>query len=448
MSRVRCTLALSFLLVLASSAPAWAQQKIPVSKFMPSRACMCHNDRINEWGKSMHAQAVLDPLYRAKRADADKATGGALSPFCDACHSPIAVMGGQAAAIDKASEQAKESVTCDFCHQVSGTRPKLGTSSYVVSPDGTKRAQIKDPVAYVHKAQYSKHHESAEFCGMCHNVDHPVNGMHLEATYSEWKASGWAKQGVTCQDCHMTPGPGVTKPNPGKAAIASPDRPHIYTMTFAGGNVALGDSAKAEANLKAAAELKLEVPEVVAAGSKAKAKATITNVGAGHHLPTGLTEVRQMWLEVKAIDGVGKELLSKKKVFATELKDAKGNHPVELWDAVGIYSDVRIPAGKSDVTEAEFDMPASGPVKVTAALYYRSASEEMAKKAKVDVPTTTMASTETAVYATAAEAAKGKSGPARSQGCLGMVLLPVMGLMGVGLASRRRRIIPGEDSGV
>lgn len=448
MSRVRGTLALSLLLVLAASVPAWGQQKIPVSEFKPSRACMCHNDRINEWGKSMHAQAVLDPLYRAKRADADKATDGALSPFCDACHSPVAVMGGQAADIGKASEQAQESVTCDFCHQVSSSRPKLGNSSYVVSPDGTKRAQIKDPVAYVHKAEYSKHHESAEFCGMCHNVDHPVNGMHLEATYTEWKASGWAKQGVTCQDCHMTPGPGVTKPNPGRAAIASPDRPHIYTMTFAGGNTALGDSAKAEANLKAAAELELEVPEVVAVGTKAKAKATITNVGAGHHLPTGLTEVRQMWLEVKATDGAGKELLSKKKVFATELKDAKGNHPVELWDAVGIYSDVRIPAGKSDVTEAEFDMPASGPVTVTAALYYRSASEEMAKKAKVDVPTTTMASTQTAVYATAAEAAKGKSGPAKSQGCLGMVLLPAMGLMCAGLLSRRWRVIPGLERGL
>lgn len=446
MSRVRCTLALSLFLVLSASAPAWARQDIPVTAFMPSRACMCHNDRINEWGKSMHAQAIVDPLYRYKRAQADKATGGALSPFCDACHSPIAVMGGQATDISKASEQAKESVTCDFCHQVTGTKPKLGNSSYVVTPDGTKRAQIKDPVAYVHKAEYSAHHESAEFCGMCHDVDHPLNGLHLEATYSEWKASGWAKQGVTCQDCHMTPGPGVTKPNPGKAAVASPERPHIYSMTFAGGNVGLGDAAKAEANLKAAAELRLDVPEVVAAGTRAKAKATITNVGAGHHLPTGLTEVRQMWLEIRAVDAAGKELLSEKKTFGTELEDANGEHPVELWDAVGIHSDVRIPAGKSDVTRAEFDMPAAGQVKLSAALYYRSAPEEMAKAAKVVLPTTTMASTETVVYTTADEAAKAKSGGAESRGCFGALLLPGVGLMCVGLASRRRATRAGEGS--
>lgn len=448
MSRYGRTLALSLLLVLAASSPAWAQQKIPVAKFMPSRACMCHNDRINEWGKSMHSQAIEDPLFRYKRAQADKATGGALSPFCDACHAPIAVMGGQAANISKASEQAKESVTCDFCHQVTGTKKPPGNSSYIVTPDRTKRAQIKDPVAYVHKAEYSKHHESAEFCGMCHDVNHPGNGMHLEATYSEWKASGWAKQGVTCQDCHMTPGPGVTRPNPGRAAVASPERPHIYTMTFAGGNVALGDAARAEANLKAAAELQLEAPEVVSAGTKAKAKATITNVGAGHHLPTGLTEVRQMWLEVKAVDAAGKELLSKRRMFGTELKDAEGNHPVELWDAVGIYSDVRIPAGKSDVTDYEFDMPAAGPVNVTAALYYRSVSEEMAKKAKVQVPTTTMASTETVVYTTSAEAAKAKSDGAKSQGCLGMVLLPAVGLMGAGVVLGRRGTIRRRMPGV
>ena len=62
---------------------------------------------------------------------------------------------------------------------------------------------------------------------------------------------------------------------------------------------------------------------------------TITNVGAGHYLPTGLTEVRQMWLQVVAVDENGKETELGKRVFGTELKDKNGKYPVELWDAVG-----------------------------------------------------------------------------------------------------------------
>ena len=99
---------------------------------------------------------------------------------------------------------------------------------------------------------------------MCHDVRHPVNNMHLEATYTEWKDGPYADEGVTCQDCHMTPGPGVTKPNPGQVAVRGPQRDHMYTMTFAGGNVGLGEASRAEANLKAAAKLELDVPDVVA----------------------------------------------------------------------------------------------------------------------------------------------------------------------------------------
>lgn len=390
----------------AAGAAAWALPSVPSSKFEPAEGCGCHAALYDQWQASMHAKALTDPLYLYKLEEAIKATDGALGPFCNGCHAPVAVMAGELSGTDlsKVSAQGKEGVGCDLCHQVVGTEGKLGNTSIKIQPDGVKRAQLKDAMSPAHATAYSAFHESAEFCGNCHNVDHPVNGMHLEMTYTEWKNGPYAKEGIVCQDCHMTPGPGVTKPNPGKAAAGGPERPHIYTMTFAGGNVGLGDAERAEERLKAAAEITIDVPEIVEPGASAKATVTVTNVGAGHYLPTGLTEVRQMWLVVEAVDSSGKTVASTRHDFGTILKDAKGNHPVELWDAVAFHSDDRIPPKGSSVDEVAFTMPQTA-VTIRAALYYRSAPEEMAKKAGVDIPITEMAKAEHVVYTSAEEKA-------------------------------------------
>ena len=377
-----------------------ALPEIPSDRFESSQGCGCHAGLLGQWRVSMHAKALTDPLYLLKLKEGDEATDGALGPFCNGCHSPIAVMAGELVGIDqsKVSAAGLEGLTCDFCHQVTGTDGPLGNTSVAITGDGTKRAQLTDPMA-PHAAAYSAFHDTAEYCGNCHNVDHPGNGMHLEATYSEWKAGPYAAEGVKCQDCHMTPGPGVIEPNPGKAAGSGPARPHIYTMTFAGGNVGLGDAALAEERLKAAATLEVELPEIVETGQVAM-KTTITNVGAGHYLPTGLTEVRQMWLEVVATDADGTELLRERRDFGSVLKDAEGKYPVELWEAVAFHSDDRIPPRESTSNEYAFAM-GTGPVTVEATLSYRSCSEEMAEKAGVEIPTTIMASVKRQVFTSA-----------------------------------------------
>ncbi|MHB8964448.1 MAG: multiheme c-type cytochrome, partial [Coriobacteriia bacterium] len=390
---------LACMLVIVWAASAAALPSLASDKFSPAVGCGCHAALLDQWQSSMHSKAITDPLYLYKMGEADKATNGALGPFCNGCHSPIAVMSGELQGTDqsKVSEVGMQGVSCDFCHQVVGTEGTLGNTSVKLDANGTKRAQLEDAVSPSHETAFSGFHQTAEFCGNCHNVDHPVNGMHLEMTYSEWKASPYADEGIVCQDCHMTPGPGVTKPNPGKAAAMGPEREHLYTMTFAGGNVALGDAARAEENLKAAATLELALEDVIEPGSPVALTTTITNVGAGHYLPTGLTEVRQMWLEVKATDEAGTELLAERRDFGTVLKDKAGKFPVELWEAEGIQSDDRIAPREAAVNDYEFAMP-DGPVTVTVTLNYRSASEEFAKAAGVELPTVVMASVTKTVY--------------------------------------------------
>lgn len=386
------------MVALAFVASAAALPKVPVDKFEPVENCGCHAAFMETWNESMHAKALIDPLYRYKLDEANKATDGAIGPFCEACHGAVAVMAGLSGAPDKMPPQARQGVTCDLCHQVIGTSEPLGNTSLKVKPDGPKRAQFRDAKSPYHKTVYSQFHETAEFCGMCHNVNHPGNGMHLEATYTEWKNGPYAAQGTVCQDCHMTPGPGVVKPYPGSAAAGGPQRDHIYIMTFAGGNVGLGDAERAEERLKAAATLEMELPDIFAPGTVQPGRVTITNSGAGHYLPTGLTEIRRMLLEVVATDSSGAENVIGTHEFGSVLKDEKGNAPAELWEAVAFSSDDRIPPKESVTDTFDVLMPEDGSVTVTARLTYRSAPEEMAEAAGVEIPTTLMASTAMTAY--------------------------------------------------
>lgn len=432
-SRLVATAALAVALLVPGVAAAIPS--VPSTRFSKAEGCGCHAALLEQWSKTMHSQALSDPLYLAKLDAANRATDGGIGKFCEDCHGPVAAMAGMTGKGARPRDAvAAEGVACDPCHQFTGTAHPPANASWAIQPDGTKRAQLEDASSPAHATAYSAYHESAEFCGACHNVNHPVNGLPLEATYTEWKASPYAAQGVTCQDCHMTPGAGPTKPNPGKAAAFGPDRAHIYTMTFAGGNVALGDAELATERLRGAATLELEATEFVEAGGEGVVRVTVTNSGAGHYLPTGLTEIRECWLQVKVATPDGASLVDERRDFHTVLKDAKGRGPVDLWDAAGVLADTRIPPKESKVFDFDFRMPeGASKLDVAAALYYSSAPEELAKKAEVEVPTTEMARLDRAVFSSeeAAAAEATRHLPAPQQGATPTVIL-VLGLAALG----------------
>jgi len=392
----------------AASVPVKPGAATP-SQFVSAQGCRCHGSLVAEWQASMHSKALEDPLFTTKVAEGDKATGNNLGPFCRRCHAPVANMTGEDNSASMSPASA-EGITCTFCHQITSVAKPVGNVSQLIEANGVYRGQIEDPQS-PHEPVYSALHKTSEVCGGCHNVMHPVNGMHLESTYAEWQKSPQAKQGIQCQDCHMSETPPTVGPSTGSAASGAATRPNIYHMTFAGAQVALGDPARATALLKSAAKVEVSAPEIVAAGTKGKVSVKVTNTGAGHSLPTGLTEVRQMWLELVVVDDAGKETLLGTHVYGTVLKDAKGKHPVQLWDATSIYSDDRI-APMESVTET---FKVALPDGVTAAdlrarLLYKSTGDDLAKAAGVENPVTTMAEAVARVFATpeakAADAAK------------------------------------------
>jgi hypothetical protein len=253
--------------------------------------------------------------------------------------------------------------------------------------------------------EYSEIHTKAEFCAACHNVYHPVNNLPIENPYEEWKEGPYAKEGIVCQDCHMTPGPQVTKPNPGQVAIGGPMREHYFSHSTIGGNIFITRYMGNERGYQIAAErlksaAKLEIAEISSSGSNLTIKVKVTNVGAGHYLPTGLTVMRQMWLHVTVKDSTGKLLYESGKldnegniakdsiIYHTVYADKNGNPTEKVWEAEKILKDHRIPPKESVLETFTFNLPAGvkRPLRVDVELLYRSAPQHIVNKLMKDKP--------------------------------------------------------------
>ena len=64
-------------------------------QFAQSLQCVCHRMLLDDWQQAMHSKALDDPLFKAKVAEVDEATGGKFGKFCRRCHGPVANMTSQ-----------------------------------------------------------------------------------------------------------------------------------------------------------------------------------------------------------------------------------------------------------------------------------------------------------------------------------------------------------------
>ncbi|MDW7650669.1 MAG: multiheme c-type cytochrome [Bacillota bacterium] len=358
----------------------------------PSSCGSCHQEIHAAWSGSMHAAAWMNELYQPDYQKAFTETDGATEIFCGECHAPIAVRVGQLPPSDGSEfdEISKQGVSCDFCHTVSEVQKPFNVQN-VSSPGPVKRGPRDDAESPAHQTLYSGLHTDPVFCAACHSVRHPQSNVAVIDTYDDWLAGPYADEGIRCQDCHMTPSPGIGQ-NPGRSATigGAKEREHIATHYFVGGNSWMFSrrgydehAAMAEANLKAAAELALT-------GSLTQdgllLTATVTNVGAGHSIPTGVTYIRQMWLEVTVTDEQGNVVFTSghtdddnhvdsEAIFFRKLFiDANGNETSKSWLAEEIGYDRRIPAKGSD--EQTYTIQADGTsFNATVRLLYRSTTQ-------------------------------------------------------------------------
>jgi hypothetical protein len=400
-------------------------KKVRIDQFIEPEVCEgCHSEIYEMWNGSMHSKAFVDPLWRAatKLFVKEAKTAGEILEMkaCVKCHTPLGFRSYSITSpesdFDKVPELAAQGIFCNWCHNINEVK-HLGDAGYEVEPGGGEDdpsimlGPFRDSDSDFHPTKYSELHTRSEFCGLCHNVSHAANRIPIETTYDEWKNSpyntGDSETSVMCQDCHMRQRPGVPSTgkterpdNPGKACDYGPRRNHIWTHYFVGGNAIvtklLGSDVHAQMaveRLQHAADLEIMKENVYRKNELSHMKIKVINSGAGHYLPTGLTEVRQMWLDVVISDARGRIILRSGSLdesgkidknavlYHTVLGNEQGEPVVNVAKADRVLFDYRIPPKGYVIERYAFTVPddAVSPLNVKVTLKYRSASQELAR---------------------------------------------------------------------
>jgi hypothetical protein len=309
----------------------------------------CHATIVAQWEESMHAHALESPVTVVQTNQVAKVTlVGQDGPdpllLCNNCHGPVGTaMTGQPdlpleSPLGWTKTEINEGVNCTVCHQYAGEPVSGGGGLASVFQADLKPGRVffgsfDDPVgnAYHRSETVEFFEDPSLLCQSCHNVNYDINDdgriepgvdLILQTTYDEYidyRADGGD---MTCIDCHMAPIPGETRLAdraniPLEQDFEAPDRV-VHSHGFVGVDYPLDTVAQAdpqreerEALLESAARIEVgEVVQLNEAGDALEFDVSVTNIGAGHQLPTGFAFARQMWLEVVVSDQNGNVLLS------------------------------------------------------------------------------------------------------------------------------------------
>lgn len=423
-------------LTLAVAFPAWGEHGTLATRFFPSmidtvdsmpvgldsfkisKACAdCHPTQYSQWRESMHSRSFVDPFYRAILKAASVEGGPIMDRLCVGCHTPVGTVTeflwvkstGEVVSDDRVNE----GVSCDVCHSISDVRhlkkgEQPGNAGFIIDTGGTKYGPYDDAVSDFHPTKYSELHTKSEFCAACHNIYHPTTHTNIARTYDEWKESIYASNSIECQDCHMAPPelvvpiardlkkPALVGSSSAWDTFRTPFFPHYFTGADVAMSTHLGmkiEPEDAKTLLRAAALLSVEGVSFDPQAKKLAFSVAIKNERAGHNLPTGMTEIRQMWTEVVVRDmgdggrvlwSVGtldeKGYLDRDTVlYGAHALNSKGEPTWKPWEVAKILFDNSIPPKSTSRDDHTVDVSAAkGPVSVHAELKYRSFDQKLA----------------------------------------------------------------------
>lgn len=416
----------------------WEKTDPPIPFTAPSifTCAGCHPKQYEEWRGSMHAQAFRDPLYLGELKLAVDAVGKEITRQCEGCHTPAAVVQGEMDGefdFAKLSDLAKAGVSCDVCHSIKrhthwetpSNEPE--NASYVLSPGRIDDKGNKILTKYgpypnyegcgggFHECVESPLHKQAELCAGCHQVFHYKEHTPIEHTYAEWKKSMYAINGIQCQDCHMVD---IETFKRSADTFQKPQRGE-YRHYFNGANFVMyfleevkakkeGDEKMAAnarhkyemavARLQAAAEIDVD-PIYDSKGNLSKIRVRVHNKRAGHALPTSLTNIREMWLEVVVTDAQGKEVLrsgfvneegmldENTYVFNSDGMGHDMSFKVDPWDVVAFSRhDVIPPKGYRDVYYTALAPKETPTLNFHVKLRFRQGNQKVVHKLLTNMP--------------------------------------------------------------
>lgn len=346
------------------------------------------------------------------------------SGLCAECHLPSLAALSEIPGTLKLSDATAESVEgsperdayengifCAVCHQIAEVNDNLGRTAFfgniepTLGDPGLQYGPLDDAVIDIPlqmRASFNPLFKDSKMCAGCHeyNMDHDFDDDFEEPesppgqnTYSEWLGSAYAVEGEnfkSCQDCHMPPAqgdPAVICVFGGPTRDASAGHSHRFEGTTL-------------PYLQAAVEI---VVDAVRDGGQVHAKVDVSNVGAGHDFPTGVT-VRNAMLIVRARTTSGDQLPplagtslipdwggvgddpndyggTPGRGYAKILRSHDDRERVLFIDAVELVSNTRIPAMETDSSEYFFDLSGfeGEEIHVTAKIIYRRAWKDLAE---------------------------------------------------------------------
>jgi hypothetical protein len=259
----------------------------------------CHTDFYQQWRQSMMSQAYThewDEIEYFKlavpHAEKDEKVAE-VKAGCNGCHAPISYVSGDVPPpLPSKNSRANESVSCEVCHSITGFSGDIPYNfNYIMKPSrnkySTRLSGIESPAHIIESNPLMK---TGDFCGICHNEKSPFD-VWVKSTHLEWKEGPYSKEGVHCQDCHMTKAEFKTASMGGKYPDA---KLHLFHGAHDPGKIA------------GVVELRVH-PDIREAepGETVKFTIALFNQKTGHKFPSGSVEDRIVWMHVEAIDEKG-----------------------------------------------------------------------------------------------------------------------------------------------
>lgn len=264
----------------------------------------CHKEIYKNWKNAMHAMSLDDPIFKSSFMQSYLNTKGAAKFNCLKCHAPMTLINND---YDLEKEITREGVTCNFCHSIKEVNPADRKTPFIFEKKGIMRGPLSNVASTAHGTEASALFKSSELCAGCHEYTND-KGIVILGTYSEWKGSPYPAEGKQCQNCHMP----LVAGNVVKSDIKSSGQKQINLHAISAGH-------SVEQLQKA---VKVEIEEIVESEDFLEVSVSVTNIGSGHKVPTGIPK-RKLVLIVDV--RTPNKYLSQHKEYTRMLEDEKGN---------------------------------------------------------------------------------------------------------------------------
>ena len=270
----------------------------------------CHAKELAAWQKSVHAHAAVDPMVHFCAGIEATNNGQQYPRLCAGCHDPVS------ARLGDTTLASGRGVTCLGCHDgerliQAGGNADLQVATSDWTQDHAARAAatlvtLRDP----------------KFCGTCHEQFVPGIGIEAINTLHEYQAGPYAGAAPIADagvseggagiaeggaDATLAPIPLVEDAGPVTRCVdchAQKDSTGVADHSMVGGNVYVATEITQDPTMAAAEEANLALAiDLTAARTGDAVTVTVMNRASGHAFPTGVTDIREPWVELQAVDG-------------------------------------------------------------------------------------------------------------------------------------------------